>query len=279
MAIDDCTESTMPEIPDPFWPAGVIPKHLSPASSREIAIVEAYCGKLSNCEKCGKVVTEGAKYCVDCADRETKNTAMAKKTNSDWMTQSDALGLAIFERQPEESDTEWRIWCAYREFYPRKLPTWTELAKKCECSVATVVAASQRWSFKVRLVAWARFTDGDIQDKRVAAIKEMNESQLSMSKAIMAKLSTAIDCIEPETLRPGEIVNLFKVATELERRITTYVEETVATDIAEAKSKQVSLTKPEDINEVLQILQKTGLLDGRTIGIEQTTRVISKENE
>ncbi len=275
-------DNLMPNTPDPFWPEGVAPTHLSKADSRDLQLVETFTGPLWTCEKCGMHVDQSPadkRYCIHCVDKESQNSALAKKVNSNWMEQATELGLALFERQPEETDMEWRIWNKYRDYYPRKLPTWTELATVCSSSVATVIKAATKWSYKVRLVAWARFTDDDVQEKRVAAIKEMNTKQLSMSQNILNKLGEAINYIDPATLRPGEIVNLFKVATELERKITTYVDETVANEGAGVKSKQVSLTKPEDLGEVLSILQKTGVLDGKTIGIEQTTRFVAKEND
>jgi len=64
----------------------------------------------------------------------------------------------------------------------------------------------------------------------------------------------------------------------LERKVTTYVDAQVESDNVRATAKQVSWTRPEDLTEVVGILKRTGLLDGKTVGIEQTTRVIAKEN-
>lgn len=267
--------------PDPFWPEGAEPKHLKKGSAVANEF-EGLVGPIWKCEKCGTIVAPSPtdkRYCVKCAELESQNSAMAKRMNSDWMEQSTALGLSIFERQPEETDTEWRIWCAYRSYYPRKLPTWTELAAEVGCSASTVVKTAQRWSYKVRLIAWSKFTDDDIQEKRIAAIREMNEKQLGMAKGIQEKLATAIELLDPTTLRPGEIVNLFKVATELERRVTTYVEEKVDSSTSETQKKQTIQTKPEDMASIVAILQGAGVLEGKVVGVEQTTRLIAKEYE
>ena len=127
------------------------------------------------------------------------------------------------------------------------------------------------------MIAWARYTDDTVQEERIAAIKDMNTKQLDMAKKITDKLSVAINNIDPMLLRPGEIVNLFKVATELERKITSYVPEKVESTAADAKSKQMVTTKVEDLSEVVAILQKANVFEGKTIGIEQTTRIIAKE--
>ncbi len=279
------SNNAVPNQPDPFWPTGVMPTHLGRTEMEDNSIVASFTGITGpawKCEKCGSYINRSpsdGRFCILCVDKESQNTALAKKVNSNWMEQSGELGLALFERQPEETDAEWRVWNTYRDYYPRKLPTWTELARECNMSVATVIKAATKWSYKVRLVAWSRFTDAGIQENRISAVKEMNQKQLSMSQRILDKLGVAIDAIDPLTLRPGEIVNLFKTATELERRITTYVDETVENESTGSKAKQVSLTKPEDMGEILQILQKTGVLEGKTLGIEQTTRFVAKEND
>lgn len=270
---------SMPKTPDPLWPAGVKPLHIPKEKQSEF---ERLVGPIWHCTKCGRTIGQSIadnRYCNDCYKKEAQNTKLAQRVNSNWMEQAEELGLALFERQPEETDAEWRIWCKYREYYPHKLPTWQELAKACGVPIATVTRAAQKWSYKVRLIAWSQYTDSTIQEKRIEAIKEMNEKQLVMAKTIQEKLKTAIENLDPLTLRPNEVVNLFKVATELERKVTTYVDEKVNSELEGAKSKQVSLTRPEDLSEVVSILKKTGLLDGRTIGIEQTTRVVAKEND
>lgn len=277
--------SLMPIKPDPFWPEGVAPSHLSPTEQKNAEIVAPFLevvGPQWHCEKCGRIDRQSLKdsrYCNECYAQEVQNSALAKRVNADWMEQSKEIGLAIFERQPEETDLEWRIWERYRSFYPLKLPTWTQLAAECQTSVASVIKASGKWSFKVRLQAWARFTDDDNQEKRIVAIREMNEKQLSMAQRITDKLSQAIDNIQPEILRPGEIVNLMKVATELERRIVTATPEKVDSTAADSRTKQVAVTKVEDLSDVIGVLKEAGVLDGKVIGVEQTTRLIAKEDE
>lgn len=274
----------MPTKPDPLWPAGVPPTHLPPALQDEpevVKVFEAVTGPIWRCEKCGTLVdrsSRDARFCKQCADTEIQNTAVSRKMNANWMDESKELGLQLFERQPEETDQEWLIWTTYRSYYPLKMPTWTELAKKCGVSVATVTRAAQKWSYKVRLVAWARFTDETIQEDRIVAIKEMNQKQLAMAQNIQQKLATAIEALDPTLLKPNEIVSLFKVATELERRVTTYVDEKVESTAVDSRTKQISTTRPEDLGEIVAILQKTGVLEGRIVGVEQTTRLLAKED-
>ena len=273
-----------PVKPDPFWPTGAVPDHLSPAQMADTKISEFVGVDPWTCVKCGTHLnksSENPDYCVECWKKEANNTALARKVNSSWMEDSDALGLAYFERQPEETDTEWMIWERYRSHYPMKLPTWSELAKECGCSVGLVTRTAQKWSFKVRLQSWARYTDDSMMEERAAAIKEMNARQVSMAKTLQDKLKTAIDSIDPVLLRPGEIVQLLKVSAELERRIVTATPEKVEGTSLDVKQRQNNLTKPEDMNEIVSILAKTGVLPGQGIAVEQTTttRIVAKGEE
>ena len=275
--VDKSVEPAKPVKPDPFWPTGAMPDHLSPVP--EFVGVDPW-----TYVKCGTHLnksSENPDYCVECWKKEANNTALARKVNSSWMEDSDALGLAYFERQPEETDTEWMIWERYRSHYPMKLPTWSELAKECGCSVGLVTRTAQKWSFKVRLQSWARYTDDSMMEERAAAIKEMNARQVGMAKTLQEKLKTAIDSIDPILLRPGEIVQLLKVSAELERRIVTATPEKVEGTAVDVKQRQNNLTKPEDMNEIVSILAKTGVLPGQGIAVEQTTttRIVAKGEE
>lgn len=273
-----------PVKPDPFWPTGAVPDHLSPAQMADVKVSEFVGVAPWTCAKCGTHLNKSSEhpdYCVECWKKEANNTALARKVNSSWMEDSDALGLAYFERQPEETDTEWMIWERYRSHYPMKLPTWSELAKECGCSVGLVTRTAQKWSFKVRLQSWARYTDDSMMEERAAAIKEMNARQVGMAKTLQEKLKTAIDSIDPVLLRPGEIVQLLKVSAELERRIVTATPEKVEGTAVDVKQRQNNLTKPEDMNEIVSILAKTGVLPGQGIAVEQTTttRIVAKGEE
>lgn len=267
----------MPTKPDPLWPDNAVPLHLSRKQLNEAKEVGSYSSlkkKDWKCEKCGTEVNPSAKnpkLCRSCAAVDKQVTSLAKKTNSDWMEIAKDLGLELFERQPEETDTEWRIWDAYRSLYPAKLPTYKELSELVGMSQSTVVKAAQRWSYKVRMVNWARYADASIQEKRIVAIKDMNEKHLSMATTITDKLKTALEGLQPELLKPGEIVNLFKVATELERKATTYVDEKVDNVVVESGASSKELTKPEDISEIVGILQAAGVLNNKNIGVKMTT--------
>lgn len=263
--------------PDPLWPMGAEPTHLPPAERADALINAAFMGTSVDsftCKRCGTHLNRSSgdpSLCGECYAKEAKNTQMARKMNGSWMEIAEEAGLALYERQPEETDEEWRIWCTYRDHYPLKLPTWSELAKECSVSPGTILRISGRWSFKVRMQAWARASDDATAQQRIEAVKEMNKRQVDMSMKLQEKLAKAIDQLDPALLRPGEIVNLLKASTELERRIKLATPEKVDGTVQVAGAQQKKVTKTEDLGEVLQILSSSGLLPGQKVAVEQTT--------
>ena len=260
---------------DPFWPEATNTSYIEALGH----IVDAW-----KCTKCGSVdlgekSSADPTLCNECYRDQAQNSALAKKTNADWMEQSVACGLALYERQPEETSMEWMIWDRYRAHYPMKMPNWTELAAECGCAVGTVVNASNKWSFKVRIQHWARTMDDTLQEQRVKDVTEMNERQVDMAKTLQDKLKSAIDSLDPALLRPAEIATLLKASTELERRIQLSAPEKVQGTALEAGSKQSQLTEAKAISEVVSILSKAGMLGtGVALGIRTTTEIVTKEN-
>lgn len=216
-------------------------------------------------------------------DQEEDNTVAIEPSKPvavafDWIEQSKQLGLAIFERQPEENDLDWYIWTVFRAHYPLRMPKWSEIAKECNASVATVLKASQKWNFAARLQAWARVTDDSMLEERSVAIKIMNTKQLTMAQKLQMKIEEAIEFIDPQLLKPSELVAMMKLANELEAKITMMMPEKVAGTVMDTAVKQNAQTKPEDMAEIIEILRSTGAFEGKTVGIEKTTtRLIAKE--
>lgn len=203
---------------------------------------------------------------------------VATVAGQDWQTLSRSLGLELYERQPEESDNEWLAWITYREYYPGKLPTMSELAQKLHMTVATLLKYSQKWNWKVRMIHWARATDADSMSQRRDAIKEMNRQQLEITQTMMSKLVEAMDYLDPATMKPSEITNMMKFATGLQKEINTYVDEKIDQPALDANTvKQAQLTKKEELSDVAQILASVGLL-GNKQGTK-TTVIIQEDKD
>lgn len=276
-------QESVPELPDPFWPQGAVPTHIMPTGNNEI--VDAAWKAVGvdgnwRCSSCGGTTQRSIRnpqLCATCYAKQAEQTELMRRTNEGWMEQANQLGLALYERQPEETDNEWIVWEKYRSYYPLALPKWTTLAKEVGLSVAFVTKTAQRWNFKARMIQWARAVDSEGQEKRIRAIREMNEKQLSMAQRLQEKVSAAIDEIDPSLLRPNELVALAKFGAELERNITTYHEEKVESTQVAATEQVKQRTKAEDLQEVMAILQQTGVMpSGKVVGIEQKTTVLVK---
>ena len=121
---------------------------------------------------------------------------------------------------------EYTVWCAYRDSYPGK-PTYGDVARQLNTTYNVVKRVSQRWTFPVRMQMWMKNCDDITMLQRRQEILEMNKEHVDMAKTLRSKLNVAIDMINPETLKPGEISSLAKLATEMERkaRIDTIAQE------------------------------------------------------
>lgn len=191
----------------------------------------------------------------------------------DWVEQAQELGIPLYERQPEETDIEWLIWTTYRRHYPGRMPSWSALAKECNCSPNTVLKASRQWNFRLRIVEWSRYTDAGCAEERIAAIKEMNRQQLEQAKTLRAKVTEALDYLDPATLKPNEIATLMKLANEQERMIVEAEQLKVEGQVlssadASAESKR---TDASAVSEILSIMANAGALGSKILGIEKKT--------
>jgi hypothetical protein len=172
------------------------------------------------------------------------------------------------------------VWSAYRDSYPGKKPTYNQVAEQLNTSYNVVRKISQRWSFPARMQLWMTEVDRITMLQRKEEILSMNKEHIDMATKLRDKLGTAINAIDPATLKPSDIASLMKLSTELERkaRLDTEAQEElrnnllVDTNNPELKKAQ---TKQTDLGEVLQILVKAGAL----VGIRETREVVVKTDE
>lgn len=283
-AATPAVRNVVPVVPDELWPPGALPEHITVHDRKNDAIVDAAWNAVGadgqwRCNECGATANRSIRnpqLCATCYAKLEEQTALMRRTNEGWIEQAEQLGLALYERQPEETDNEWLVWEKYRSYYPMAMPRWTALAKEVGLSVAFVIKTAQRWNFKARMVQWAKAVDAGNQEKRIRAIREMNEKQLSMAQRLHDKVSAAIDEIDPTLLRPGEIVQLAKFGTALEKHITEQHEEKVESTAVDTKSQVKQRTKAEDLAEVMAILKQTGVIDPSVVGVEQKTTILVK---
>lgn len=231
------------------------------------------------CPRCGQSKPQARRsphMCVDCEKAENNRITYYRMHQDNWMDVAKEAGLDLWLQQPGETQWEFSVWCAYRDSYPGKKPTLSDVARQLNTTYNVVKKIAQRWSFQVRMQAWMAECDRMTLLQRRQEVLDMNKDHVDMAAKLRAKLSSAIDQIDPSMLKPGEIASLAKLATEMERkaRIDTIAQEEmrremmVDTDNPELKK---SPTKTNDLGEVVGILLKAGALgDITTIGVKET---------
>lgn len=199
----------------------------------------------------------------------------------DWKEGAAEAGLTLWERQPVETDIEWKVWRYYMDSYPCvEKPTFAKCAEDLKLTVKEVREVYLRWGYDARLQAWAKHIDTLNLDKRKAALVEMNERHIRMSVEVNKKMEEAINLLNPEELKPSDLKSLMNMATELERKARIDIVEVEATrpkDSSIAVAEEKSEVPKEDMKEVLEILMKAGVLKG-DIGVRQTTEVVCKND-
>lgn len=207
------------------------------------------------------------------SQQSNSQRAASSKVLTNWIEEAKAIGLALYERQPEENDIEWLLWSTYRDHYPGRMPTMTALATECGCAVATATKAATKWNFRLRMVEWSRFVDAGSLEERMEKIKEMNRIQFEQAKALQATITDAIAMLDPATLKPNEIATLMKLANETEKRIVESMPEKVEDQVltlADAQS-QAKHTDANAIGDILNIMANCGALGKGIVGVEKKT--------
>ena len=242
------------------------------------------------CPRCGmtKVAHHIDRHlCVDCVKAENNRITYYRQHQDDWVNNAKESGLDLWVQQPGETQWEFTVWTAYRDSYPGKKPTYSDVAKQLGTTYNVVKKVAQRWSFPVRMQAWMIECDKMTLLQRRQEVLDMNKDHVDMAARLRAKLSTAIDKIEPSMLKPGEIASLARLAADLERkaRLDTINQEELRRDmLTETENPELKKnpTKQSDLTEVVGILLKAGALgDITTIGVKETktTQVVVADSD
>lgn len=233
------------------------------------------------CRRCGQVALphySDKHLCAECVRVENQRYNYFHSANPNWLAVAEMAGVELWERQPEENDREWAVWCAYRDMYPSRKPSYRGAAETLGTTYEVVRKIAKRWHFETRMQAWVKYTDQLTIRQRQQEIVDMNKTHVSMALKLNAKLNTAIDELDPNTLKPNELVNLLKLSTELERKAKldpTIVNAPVMDDDNPMLKK--STTPMNDLAEVVAILQHTGALQSAMgVGVKKTETTVTE---
>lgn len=231
------------------------------------------------CPRCGQFKPRhhiDQHLCVDCVKAENNRITYYRQHQENWMDVAKDAGLDLWLQQPGETQWEFTVWTAYRDSYPGKKPSYSDVAQQLGTTYNVVKKIAQRWSFPVRMQAWMQECDRITLLQRRQEVLDMNKDHVDMAARLRAKLSAAIDQIDPTMLKPGEIASLARLAADMERkaRVDTIAQEEMRRDMmvdTENPELKKSPTKSSDLSEVVGILLKAGALgDITTIGVKET---------
>lgn len=231
------------------------------------------------CPRCGQQnerSTSSPNMCVECEKAENNRVTYLRQHQEDWVANAKENGIDLWSQQPGETAWEFTVWTAYRDSYPGKKPSYSSVAQQLDTTYNVVKKIAQRWTFPVRMQAWMKYCDDITLLQRRQEILDMNKSHVDMAAKLRAKLSNAIDLIDPMALKPGEIASLAKLSADMERkaRLDTITQEEIrSTALSDTENPDLkkSPTKQADLSEVVGILLKAGALGDITqIGVRQT---------
>lgn len=231
------------------------------------------------CPRCGMLKPRAKKsphMCVDCEKAENVRVTYYRRHQENWMDVAKEAGLDLWLQQPGETQWEFTIWQAYRDSYPGKRASYSDIARQLNTTYTVVQKTAQRWSFPVRMQAWIQECDRVTLLQRRQEVLDMNKDHVDMAAKLRQKLSKAIDEIDPYTLKPGEIASLAKLAADMERkaRLDTIDQEALRRELVidnENPELKKSPTSTQDLSEVVSILLKAGALgDVSAIGVRKT---------
>lgn len=234
---------------------------------------------LIECPRCGQRKPRHSvnrHMCSDCAHAEDTRVTYYRQHQGDWVAEAKEQGLDVWLQQPGETQWEYTVWLAYRDSYPGKKPSYSDVAKQLNTTYNVVKKIAQRWTFPVRMQMWIAECDRITMLQRRDEILSMNKEHVDMAATIRNKLKTAIDKIDENALKPGEIVALAKLAADMERkaRVDTIEQEEARRPLVvdnDNPGLKKNLTKKDDLKEVMEILMKAGALGDIThIGVRRT---------
>lgn len=231
------------------------------------------------CPRCGQSKPQhnvNRHMCSDCAHAEDTRITYYRQHQGDWVAEAKEQGLDVWLQQPGETQWEYTVWLAYRDSYPGKKPSYGDVAEQLNTTYNVVKKIAQRWTFPMRMQMWIAECDRITMLQRRDEILNMNKEHVDMASTIRSKLKTAIDRIDADALRPGEIVALAKLAADMERKARTdTIEQEEARRPLVVDNDNPGLKKAEtkrgDLKEVMDILLKAGALGDVThIGVRRT---------
>lgn len=180
-----------------------------------------------------------------------------------------------WERQPGESRHAFKAFTVYRDMEPRSLPEaarlYREYRRGDRRATGTRPASTSRiraWcvthSWVARALAWDAEQDRLVRERATKVRLEMADRQIKSAKAIQYKAIERLSRMDPDELRPADVLNFFIQGSKLERLAmgepteTTETRTEVTADFRRTVAPlmdTLTLATEDELREILHLLQ------------------------
>ena len=126
-----------------------------------------------------------------------------------------------WQRKQGETGPAFEAFCQYRDMPYMEEPTGRSLAKVGQ-KLGKSVSLMERWSTAHDWQERCRDYDNEIQkqefEARKLAVKKMQKEHISLAGQLADKAKAALEKMEPEEMKPRNVLDFLKLSMELERR-------------------------------------------------------------
>ena len=120
-----------------------------------------------------------------------------------------------WERQEDESQVAFEAFATYRDLGPSR--SHREVGRILGKSRQLIGDWSSKYDWVKRTDAWDAEQDRIARQTQIDEIKDMRKRHGDLAKKILEKAERALDQIDDEDIRPGDVSRLVDIASKLER--------------------------------------------------------------
>lgn len=161
------------------------------------------------------------------------------------MTLPELAWLDPWDRQPEESDTQWNAFQMYRDMgYGR---TMKKVAEKLKVSPATIYAYSRKNNWAERIQQWDVYEDRIYQAEKAQALKDMGRQHAKLTQDAIEALMAPIQAMLAKAEDPDFKVDLQRVDFD---DLMTHVQRSARILDRLMKAERLAYDAPTEISSI-----------------------------
>lgn len=158
-----------------------------------------------------------------------------------------------WQRKQGETGAAFEAFCKYRDMPYMEEPTGRSLAKVGRM-LGKSVTLMERWSTSHDWQERCRDYDNEIQkeelEARKVAVKKMQREHISLAGQLAEKAKAALEKMEPEEMKPRNVLDFLKLSMELERRAR--FELLADSELKDKVSKEATYSPMEQLTRTLK---------------------------